>query len=216
MYSFNAQTNHLTLLPNKFFVLRNQPSSCRFGVHAWISCERMRRIRKSIHNLANAVASSFSANSGQYLAGFPAESGFLDFGFWRSCLFTNRRLLIWRQREKTDLFLSVKAKCSSQQINQNTQITNRLMFCFFVYHTYDWYTSSIECALICVGWHCGIVSYCWVVFPQISHFHSFLFLCVSCRSNLIVYLRIVAEFADCCRKAAALNAPFGGCPAQIP
>ena len=36
-------------------------------VHAWISSERMRRLRKSFHNLAAAVVTSFSANSGQYL-----------------------------------------------------------------------------------------------------------------------------------------------------
>ena len=54
---------------NWLSLLHNDPSSCRFGLHAWISSETMRRIRKSIHNLATAVATSFSANSGQYLAG---------------------------------------------------------------------------------------------------------------------------------------------------
>ena len=165
--------------------------------NAWIFSETMRRIRKSIHNLASAVASSFSPNSGQYLAGFAQGNGFSLFGisFLRSCsicLFTTW-LLIPPQREWTDISLS--AKRISKQINPNTHITNISIFCFVLYNFCSisvcctWCTSN-TCALTSVGWHFSILEkyptgVLLAGFPCISRwsaftsrFHCFEFLCV--------------------------------------
>jgi len=177
----------------------------------------MRRIRKSIHNLASALASSFSANAGQYLAGF---SFFWHFGqtsvfaFFASLQYLSFYKSASNSRAKRkDRHVSLKH--ISKQINANTHITHRSIFCFVLYNFCSisvcctWCTSN-RCALTCVGWNFGIVChwgidggfplYLPLIGPQLSFSLFCISLChlsqatwFSLSENRIEYFKVVAE-----------------------
>ena len=195
----------------------------------------MRRLRKSIHNFASALASSFSPNSGQYLAGFAQENGFRtdfrSFSFWhfvsflRSCsicLFTTW-LLIPRQREKTDTSLSAKQRIS-KQMNPRTHTTNRLMFCFVQLLFYFSVFVVHGVLQVCIGlcgvafWNCGVIphwgfaGWLYPIFPVDWHIPLVLivlnFSAAFVASNPIMLIWESSQnwiFQGCCRYADALN-----------
>ena len=168
------------------------PADLVCTVHAWISSERMRRLRKSFHNLAAAVVTSFSANSGQYLASWFCwkENGFSYFFgilYWRSCStcpFTNR-LTSPRQREKTDRSLQAHSTSANTRIQTHRFYKQIDLLCFVLYNFFFSVSymphGKLLMGVYCIDlrevalWHCnticidcGILSYCWVFFPRIS------------------------------------------------
>ena len=143
-------------------------------VHAWISSERMRRLRKSFHNLAAAVVTSFSANSGQYLPSwFCWERKRIFVFLFAFCIGVPAALVLLqtglqvqgKEKRQTDLFQLKHTAHQETQESKHTGFTNRLIFyalccttSFSVYHTCHMVNFKWACiVLTCVRWLCGIV-----------------------------------------------------------